>query len=99
LRPQGDKKGALRCAQGDREGKGSGCSLFVFLSEAKDLRGSVSDRRTSGGPSLPLRAIALRATAQGDMKDRPQGEPLEFISETNKDTKSGDVCSDGSFSS
>jgi len=46
-----------------------------------------------------LRAIALRASAQGDMKDRPQGEPLEFISERKKDTKSGDVCSDGSFSS
>jgi len=30
------------------------------------------------------------------MKDRPQGEPLEFIWETKKDTKSGDVCSDGS---
>jgi len=53
----------------------------------------------SEGSRKALRAIALRATAQGDMKDRPQGEPLEFISETKKDTKSGDVCSDGSFSS
>ena len=64
--------------------------MGVILSEAKDLRGSVSDRRTSGDPSLPLRAIALRATAlgdkkrpfanaQGDKKRGPQGDRREAL--------------------
>jgi len=48
-RPQGDKKeGPFADAQGDVVG--------VILSEAKDLKGSASDRRISGGPSTSLRA-------------------------------------------
>ena len=72
LRPQGDKKRGLRVTKKEASGRHGGRVVLEGadategpLSEAKDLRGSVSDRRTSG-EALRCPFATLRASAWGD---------------------------------
>ena len=56
FRPQGDRKGASGRQKRGPFTDAQGDVVGVILSEAKDLKGSVSDQRISGGPSTSLRA-------------------------------------------